>query len=193
MFCLFSYFDFTSGDKWNNRLPELLQKLQEEVNRATQGDQREEEEEVKEEQKDRNSEAITSHSASGTTSGQSKKEYSLSSEEAQRKRWLQLRGAIPRAEEDDMALEEFRALTPKDLEQVIELVGVTKRGGLRKIYNDGQRKRWLQLRGAIPHAEEDDMALEEFKALTPKDLEQVMELVRVTKRGGLRKLYNDGN
>ena len=63
MFCLFSYFDFTSGDKWNNRLPELLQKLQEEVNRATQGDQREEEEEVKEEQKDRNSEAITSHSA----------------------------------------------------------------------------------------------------------------------------------
>ena len=53
----------------------------------------------------------------------------------------------------------------------------------------GEDLLWLQLRKDIPEAEEDEMTLQDFRALTKEDLLEVMETVKALKRGKLRRLY----
>ena len=53
----------------------------------------------------------------------------------------------------------------------------------------GEDLLWLQLRKDIPEAEEDEMTLQDFRALTKEDLLEVLETVKALKRGKLRRLY----
>ena len=48
---------------------------------------------------------------------------------------------------------------------------------------------WLELRKAIPSAEEDGITLRDFKAMTAKDLEEGLKGVNPFMRGKLRRLH----
>lgn len=132
MFCFcFSYFDFTDADKWNKYLPDFLQKLQEEVGAAAQGNQ---DDEAKDNEAAAAAAAGTSSAASQLSRSAASVQGEPSSSEEAQSRWLELRQAIPDAEKEQMSLQEFWALNDKDIEELLSNVSVVKRGKLKWLY-----------------------------------------------------------
>ena len=137
MFALFSYFDFTDANNWNKYLPDFLQKLQEEVDHAAASGNQDDE------QRKGDSEAAaarTSPMASQlqlvrtATSNVPGEPSSASAAEEMQGRWLELRKAIPGAEEEQMSLQEFWALDSDDIKKLLSNLSVAKLGKLKLLH-----------------------------------------------------------